>query len=236
MRPSLLEPSVLRSLAAFKLVVIALAATRLEHGIEGNPMDYVGLAAAAGASWAGVPGPGEPVLIAAGVVAAKNKLDIAVVISVAFGGAIIGGVLGWVVGRKAGRKVLSRPGPLLGFRRAALRKGDEIFKRAPVIAVFLTPTWVAGIHQVKSGIFLGTTLVGAILWASGIGLSSYYVGPKVLDIVNDVGWVMGLCLVVLIVSVVCLEAVRRRRQSIRRAAEYEAHRGLDADVDTSGAA
>ncbi len=50
-----------------------------------------------------MPGPGEPVLIAAGVLASKHKLDLATVLVVAWVAATAGGILGWAVGLKAGR-------------------------------------------------------------------------------------------------------------------------------------
>ena len=57
---------------------------RLHHHFHGPPIDYGALAAAAAASWIGVPGPGEPVLIAAGVFAAQHRLDIVSVLVVAW--------------------------------------------------------------------------------------------------------------------------------------------------------
>src|SRR5689334_4175691 len=54
----------------------------VRHNFHGPPFDYVRLAAAAAASWLGVPGPGEPVLLAAGVLAAHHRLDIESVILV----------------------------------------------------------------------------------------------------------------------------------------------------------
>ena len=57
-------------------LIFALLHIHLHHQFHGPPFDYVGLAVAAAASWIGVPGPGEPVLIAAGVLAAKHKLDL----------------------------------------------------------------------------------------------------------------------------------------------------------------
>jgi membrane protein DedA with SNARE-associated domain len=205
----------MRFVAVFKLGVIAAVALRLGHH-HGNPIDYVGLAAAAAASWFGVPGPGEPVLIAAGVVAARHKLDISSVIIVAFAGALAGGIGGWLAGMKAGRAVMTRPGPLARFRRGALARGDQVFKRAPATAVFLAPTWIAGIHRVSAGLFLSVTALSAVVWAAGIGLGAYYAGPTIIDLVNDVGLIMGIALVVLVVAVVIVEVLRRRRRVVDR--------------------
>ena len=84
---------------------------------HGPPIDYAALALAAAASWVGVPGPGEPVLIAAGVFAAQHKLDIASVLIVAWAGATAGGIggLGARAEGRAGGAHRAR-GPLHGLR------------------------------------------------------------------------------------------------------------------------
>ena len=122
----------------------------LHHHFHGPPVDYVGLAAASVASWIGVPGPGESVLVAAGIFAAKHKLDIAEVLLVAWVAATAGGIAGWLIGMRAGRAVMTAPGPLQRARQKAVERGDEIFGRVPVLAVVLTPSWIAGIHRVRT--------------------------------------------------------------------------------------
>lgn len=188
------------------------------HRFSGSPVGYAGLAAAAVASWLGLPGPGEPLLIAAGILAAKNKLDIASVLLVAWVCATAGGVGGWLIGLKFGRRLLSTRGPLQKFRRAAMVRGDRIFERYPVLAIILTPSWVAGIHRVRSALYQPVNVVSALVWAVGIGLGSYYAGPPVLDIVSDMGNAAWVALVVLIVAVVLEEVIRRRRARRRRGA------------------
>src|SRR6185437_4709072 len=116
------------------LVLGATAAVR-RHG--GTPADYLGLAAASAASWVGVPGPGESVLIAAGVLAAKHRLDLATVIVVAWAAATLGGIAGWLIGRHGGRTVMTVRGPLHHFRLGAVKRGDEVFTRYPVVAILL---------------------------------------------------------------------------------------------------
>lgn len=202
----------MRPAVALKIVLTSGVAFHLRHHFHGPAIDYIGLTLAAAASWVGVPGPGEPVLIAAGVVAARHKLDISSVILVAWFGATAGGVVGWLAGLKAGRVVLMRPGPLLRFRRAALARGDQVFTRAPVVAVFLAPSWMAGIHRARAGVFLPTNVASAALWAGGIGLGAFYVGPPVVDFVGDAGLVLGSSLVLLVIVIIGLEARRRRRR------------------------
>lgn len=210
-----------------RTVLVLGIASHLRHEIHGPPFDYLTLAAGCAASWVGLPGPGEPLLIAAGVLAAHHKLQIGTVVGVAFLSATAGGIAGWLVGLKAGRTVLSARGPLWRQRLAVLRKGDEVFQQHPVLAIFLTPAPLAGIHRVRTGIYLLVTLVTAAGWAAGIALASYFVGPSVVDFVSDLGAVTGIALGVLIVLVVVTEVRRRRRRRAPRAHETPPGSGLE---------
>jgi membrane protein DedA with SNARE-associated domain len=185
---------------------------------NGPAIDYVGVAVAAFASWVGVPGPGEPVLIAAGVFAARHKLDISPVLVVAWVSATFGGIVGWLVGMKAGRSVLTAPGPLRTMRLKAVTRGEEVFKRMEVPAILLTPSWVAGINRTGAGLYLTVNAASAVLWAVGIGLGAYYVGPAVLDFANDAGVVASVAVVLLLGGAVGAEILRRRRRGRARSA------------------
>jgi membrane protein DedA with SNARE-associated domain len=187
------------------------------HHFHGPPVDYVGLAAASVASWIGVPGPGESVLVAAGILAAKHRLDIAEVLLVAWVAATAGGVAGWLIGMRAGRAVMTAAGPFQRMRLKAVERGDEVFGRVPVLAVVLTPSWIAGIHRVKPTVYVITNALSAALWAVGIGLGAYFAGPAVVDVVNDVGWAATIGLVALVAAAVLLELRRRRVRRARAA-------------------
>jgi len=190
----------------------ALVHVHPHHAFHGSPIGYAGLAAAAAASWIGVPGPGEPVLIAAGLLAARHKLDIASVVLVAFAAAAAGGTVGWFIGMKAGRALLSAPGPLHRLRLRALDRGDEVFKRYVAVAVIVAPTWIAGIHRVRPAVYLPLNALGAVVWAVGIGLGAYFAGPPIEDAVSDLGWVITVGLVLLVLAAVWLELRRRLRR------------------------
>ena len=199
----------------------------LLHHVKGPAIDYVAVALAAFASWVGLPGPGEPVLIAAAVFAAKHKLDITPVVLIAFLAAMVGGVVGWAVGLVAGRSILIAPGPLRKMRLRAAARGEEAFKRVEVVAILLTPSWVAGINRSTPGIYLLTNAASAIVWALVFGLAAYYAGPPILDLAGDFGVALSAGLVVLVLALVGVELVRRRR---RRAARQRGHPGgLSAD-------
>ncbi len=200
---------------AVRITVLMGLSLRLHHHFHGPPIDYGALAAACAASWIGVPGPGEPVLIAAGVFAAQHRLDIVSVLLVAWAGATAGGVGGWLLGIKAGRTLLIAAGPLRRLRLKAIARGDQVFARFPVLAVLLAPSWVAGIHRVRARLFLPLNAIGAAIWGCGIGLGAFYLGPTVIDVANDVGWVIGIGLVLLVAATIAAELTRRRRRGQR---------------------
>lgn len=204
-------------MARFGLAVKALLtfgiAVRLGHHSPGPPVDYAGVGIAAAASWIGLPGPGEPVLITAALFAAKNKLDITSVILAAFAGATAGGIAGWWIGLQAGRGVLAGPGPLQRMRRRALARGDDVFRRYAVVAILLTPSWIAGMSRVKTSVYQITNVVSAAVWAVGIGLGAYFAGPPIVDLVDDMGWLPVIGISALIAVIVGGELWHRRRQS-----------------------
>ena len=178
-------------------------------------IDYVALALGAFASWVGLPGPGEPLLIAAAIIAAKHKLDITPVLIWAFVGAVTGGLIGWLAGWFGGRTLMTAPGPLRNLRLRAVERGEEVFDRLTVIAILLAPSFVAGIHRVGPVLYNVTNVVSAAVWAVGIGLAAYYIGPAVIDVLADVGTVTAIGLIVLVLVGVGLEIRRRRRHHVR---------------------
>ncbi len=205
--------------AAKAVLVLGLALHLHIHHFHGPAIDYVGLAAASAASWIGLPGPGEPVLIATAVLAAKHHLGIVSVLFVAFMAANVGGIGGWLIGRRAGRGLVTGRGPLRKIRLRALERSEDVFKRYAVIAVLLTPSWIAGIHHVRAPVYLFANALGAAIWAGGIGISAYLVGPSVVDVVGDAGLVTTLIVGAAIVTVVVVEVVRRRRGRAGTAAD-----------------
>jgi membrane protein DedA with SNARE-associated domain len=198
--------------AVIWLPVLALLHIHLHHHFHGPEVDYLGVAVGAAASWMGVPGPGEPLLIAAGVLAAQHKLDIGSVIFVAWAGATAGGIGGWLLGRGAGRALITAPGPLRRTRLQAVERGERVFARYPVAAIVLTPSWIAGINRVRGRVYYPTNAAAAALWAAGIGFSAYLVGPTVVDAVGDLGTVLGVILVIAVVAGIGVEVRRRRRR------------------------
>jgi membrane protein DedA with SNARE-associated domain len=193
-----------------------LAAVHLRHHLHGPAGDYLGLAVAALASWAGLPGPGEAALVAAGILAAHHHIDIFEAVVVAWLGATTGGMIGWLVGVRAGRAVLTAPGPLYRMRQAALERGDRFFERFGAVAVFFTPSWVAGIHGMSAKRFLPANAVAALTWSIIVGGGAFFVGPPILDLIADLGLVSAI--VIACLAVAALAGALRHRSRRRRAA------------------
>jgi membrane protein DedA with SNARE-associated domain len=190
------------------LSTLAMLAALHPHA-RSSGVDYAGLFVASLASWALVPGPGEAALIAAAISAAHHHLSLASVLLVAWAGAGTGATIGWALGLKGGRGLLTAPGPLHSLRLALIARGDRFYERYGPIAVFFTPSWVAGIHDMRWLRFLPATAAATLAWALFIGLGAYFVGPSITDIAADAGLAGGL--LVALLFVVALVVVLRRR-------------------------
>jgi membrane protein DedA with SNARE-associated domain len=191
--------------------LVLLAVMKPHHG--GSGVDYIGVFVASGASWALLPGPGEAALIAAGISAAHGHLDLASVIAVAWAGATVGGTAGWIVGVKGGRGLLMAPGPLRPVRLGLIARGDRFYERYGPVAVFFTPSWIAGVHDMRWPRFLPANALSALTWALSIGLGAYLIGPSITDIVADAGLAGGSLLAALFVLAVVLVLRRRSHRS-----------------------
>jgi membrane protein DedA with SNARE-associated domain len=184
------------------------------HYFTGPHIDYIGLALAAALSWVGVTGPGEAALIAAGIVATHGRVDLVGVIMVAWLGAMTGGTAGWLIGLKGGRSFLTRPGPLHRFRLRLVRHGDDIYRRRGWLAVYLAPSWMAGISAMPASRFLPANALAGLVWSLAIGLGSYLAGPSVADAISEIGTI-GLVALALLAVLATLARRRSRRRHSR---------------------
>jgi membrane protein DedA with SNARE-associated domain len=188
-----------------------LAALHVHHHFHGPSLGYVAIGLAAAASWVGVPGPGEPVLISAGILAARGRLDLAEVLAVAWAGATVGGVAGWVLGHRAGRALMSGRGPLRHQREKALARGERFFARYGLLAVYFAPSWVAGSTGMGGSRFLPANALAGLIWTLLVGLGAYAVGPPIAEVIADVGLVGAVVLGGLIAAAVIAALGRRGR-------------------------
>lgn len=193
-----------------------LLAVHISRRLHSRPVGYTAIALAAFASWVGFPGPGEAALITGGVFAGRHRLDIVQVELYAFAAAVAGGMIGWGLGWRFGAAVAHKPGPLYRLRLRGLSAGERFFERFGPLAVFLTPSWVAGIHRVPPVRFVIYNGLACAVWAVGYGLTAYFLGRPVAEFFGDIGTFATIGLVggACVVGVFAL--LRRRRRRARR--------------------
>lgn len=179
--------------------------------LHGAPFDYLGVMAAALVNWLGVPGPGEPVLGAAGVWASRGKLDVIELLILAWIAATVGGTAGWLLGQKGGRPVWTARGPFQPARLRALVRGERIFDRYGLVAIYFAPSWVAGIHGVPARYFLPANAFCAAIWTLLVGLGAYLLGPAVTDVIGELGSIGGVALGLLLLAGVVVAVLHRHR-------------------------
>jgi len=200
-------------LLGLRLATLTVLAVYHHHVHSG--VDYVGVFLASGVSWVALPGPGEAALIAASISAAHGHLDLTAVIAVAWAGAGAGGTAGWMIGVRGGRGLLTAPGPLRHLRLGLISRGDRFYERYGPLAVLFTPSWVAGIHRMRTSRFLLANALSALIWALSIGLGAYLVGPSITDIVADAGLAGGAAVAALVVIAFMLARRRASRRRVR---------------------
>jgi membrane protein DedA with SNARE-associated domain len=145
----------------------------------------------------GIPLPGETALIAFGVLASQGHYSIEVVIAVAAVAAIVGDNLGyWIIGRWGGRNLFERWTWLSRYSSRVLPTAERIIGRHGGKTVFFgrfvsvlryTVAWVAGLARMPWWRFLVWNATGGIVWATTVGLVSYYLGKKAADAIATYG-------------------------------------------------
>src|SRR5215510_12741927 len=123
---------------------------------------------------AGVPLPGETILLAAGFFASRGHLSVVIVATVAAVGAMLGDNLGYWIGRKLGRSLVIKYGKYVWLTEKRFSDMERFFERhgAKTVAVarfitgfrVFTALFAGATHMVWNRFFLFNVL-GAISWA-----------------------------------------------------------------------
>jgi membrane protein DedA with SNARE-associated domain len=148
---------------------------------------------------AGIPGPGDASLIAAGTLAGEGRLNIWVVLASAMVAWMLGSVIGYAIGFHGGRKLLDHPGRFEKSRRKLLAKGDRAFARYNFVASVTLPAFVSGIFRVRFHIFVLGALVAGIGWIGMYVGLSYFLGEEVAKRIGNIGTKAVLGVVALVV-------------------------------------
>ena len=178
---------------------------------------------------AGVPMPGETVLISAAVYAGtRHALDIRWVIAAAAGGAILGDNIGFWVGREFGEPLLEKWGHLIGLDARKRLLGRYLFARYGGLIVFFgrfvallraLAALLAGANGLAPWRFFAFNAAGGIVWATMFGLGGYLLGAGIHRIAGPVGW--ALLIAALIAGFVLWRYYKKHEENLLAKAERE---------------
>jgi membrane-associated protein len=168
--------------------------------------------------------PGDTLLFSVGLFIASGDLNVnlgfaCVVFSAA---AFLGNVVGYEIGRRAGPPLFAREGRFLNTKN--LHKTHEFFEHygnkalvlgrfVPIVRTYITV--VAGAGEMERRRFFSWSLIGAVLWATGLTLLGYFLGG--VSFLQDHLEVTVLLIVFVSTVPIVIEYLReRRRQPARR--------------------
>jgi membrane protein DedA with SNARE-associated domain len=162
--------------------------------------EYVVLFVMVAIMGAGLPGPGDASLIAAGTLAGEGRLNVLVVLATAMAAWMLGSVAGYGIGAHGGRQLLDHPGRLEKTRRKLLAKGDHAFGRYNFVASVTMPAFVSGIFRVRFLVFVLGALVAGVGWVGMYVGLSYFLGAEIAQRIGKAGTkaVLGVLLIVAI--------------------------------------
>ncbi len=170
---------------------------------------------------AGIPLPGETVLIFASFLAYKHEhLHLQWVIVVGIVAATLGDNIGYFIGHRGGRPLLERWKNFFRVSDADLRAGEDFLNRRGAVAIFvarfiagmrIVAGPLAGVLRMKWRRFLLANAAGAVVWVSTIALVGYLFGSQ-FDRVTAFFDKAGLALLAVVLAAGWWLWKRRKRQ------------------------
>lgn len=172
---------------------------------------------------AGIPIPGETILLAAGFFASQGHFHLGWVILLAALGAMVGDNLGYLLGDKVARPFLARHGRFLLLTPPRLRAIEAFFERhgekTILFARFVSGLRVvaalfAGLSGMRWRIFFLYNAAGAVLWATAISLLGFFFGES-WDLLQKWVGLGGVIAVGVVLLAFLLMTLLRRARALR---------------------
>ena len=170
---------------------------------------------------AGVPVPGETVLLLAGFLTfSQHHFRLPWVIAVGVAAATFGDNLGYAIGCYGGRRLLNRYRQLFHISPAQISQGERLFEKHGAVTVFfarfifgmrIITGPLAGVLRMHWKDFALFNFLGALAWVTAVACSGYLFGRQWQTLVRWVGDVDILLAV--IVALVIVAVVWRARGS-----------------------
>jgi membrane protein DedA with SNARE-associated domain len=173
---------------------------------------------------AGVPLPGETVLIAAGALVHRGVLDPGDALFFGILGAVIGDQIGYWMGRLGGRPFVLRWGRYALITPERLGHAEDFFARHGGRAVFLARfvtglrvfgALVAGTSRMPWGKFALYNVLGGTVWATAAVSLGYFLWASISLVEHWVGRASLLLLAAVALALVLRWAYRRARRGER---------------------
>ena len=132
----------------------------------------------------GIPTPGQTLLMAGALEAAKGRMNIALLLFLVTTAATLGNSTGYAIGRWGGRVVLEK----LKVNPERQHHLDDLFKRRGGVVILLARFLdglrqlngiVAGVMRMPWWTFTTYNVAGALLWTCAWGLGTYYLGRDI---------------------------------------------------------
>jgi membrane protein DedA with SNARE-associated domain len=171
---------------------------------------------------AGIPFPGEVMLLAAAAWSAARNQSIVLVILFGFLGSVAGADIGYYLGYRGGRPFVERFGNLFRIGPEHIARAELFFARhgdkAVLAARFILGlrTWgsmLAGMAHMPFWRFQVFSALGGLAWAVAVGVAGYVLGsnlPLIAGVMRAIG-IGGLVVVVLVVVIAVLARWRAAR-------------------------
>jgi membrane protein DedA with SNARE-associated domain len=169
---------------------------------------------------AGVPVPGETILLIAGYFASTGEFHLALVMLIAATGAVIGDNIGFAIGHHYGRGFLLRMGRFFFLTPRRYEHMERYFEshgnKTILVARFITGLRVfaallAGASKMPWRLFFVYNVAGAILWSVVITTLGYLFGHSLPLLIKWVGRSGTVFLIAAIVIGVVIWRVRKHR-------------------------
>src|SRR2546423_10284784 len=149
---------------------------------------------------AGIPVPGETVLLFAGFLAfSEHRLHLPYIILVGIVAATLGDNAGYYLGLRGGRPLLIRYRKIFHIRQRSIERGEELFQRHGATTIFFARFIfglrifagpLAGVLRMPWKKFVVFNFLGAILWVTVIASAGFLFGRhwgrllEILDRIN----------------------------------------------------
>jgi membrane protein DedA with SNARE-associated domain len=188
---------------------------------------YWAVAAALMLENAGIPVPGETVLLMASFLAySEHQLRLPWIVVIATLAATLGDNVGFALGFYGGRPLLQRYSNFFRIRSTTLAEGERLFGRYGVMTVFfarfvfglrIIAGPLAGVLRMQWQKFLLSNFLGAALWVTAISGAGYLFGQEWERLANHVKRLdMALAILVLLGVFYWWRRSRRDRQDENR--------------------